>query len=123
MASKIELRENLNIEISESVTAEELFQNTVLRPIIKLQNDIFLTNFFHYLKNTKINWESFSSEKRNIFIDNSFQKDNMLKNIYIGMTIGMMDVEELQIYYTQNKMFNKRIINMITERLKSQIVE
>jgi len=34
MTSKIELRENLNIEISESVTAEELFQNTVLRPVI-----------------------------------------------------------------------------------------
>ncbi|MXS70671.1 glyoxalase [Flavobacteriaceae bacterium W22] len=123
MASKIELRENLNIEISESVTAEELFQNTVLRPIIKLQNDILLTHFFHYLKNTKINWESFSSEKRNTFIENSFQKDNILKNTYIGMVIGMMNVEELQIYYTENKMFNKRIINMITERLKSQIVE
>jgi len=39
------------------------------------------------------------------------------------MVIGMMNVEELQIYYTENKMFNKRIINMITERLKSQIVE
>ncbi|WP_312344644.1 glyoxalase [Chryseobacterium binzhouense] len=123
MASKIELRENLNIEISEYVTAEELFQNTVLRPIIKLQNDILLTHFFHYLKNTKINWESFSSEKRNTFIENSFQKDNILKNTYIGMVIGMMNVEELQIYYTENKMFNKRIINMITERLKSQIVE
>jgi len=62
MSSKIELRENLNIEISESVTAEELFQNTILRPIIKLQNDILLTHFFHYLKNTKINWESFPAK-------------------------------------------------------------
>ncbi|QQV01552.1 MULTISPECIES: glyoxalase [Chryseobacterium] len=123
MTSKIELRENLNIEISESVTAEELFQNTVLRPVIKLQNDVFMTHFFHYLNNMKINWESFSSEKRNTFIENSFQKDNILKNTYIGMVIGMMDAEELQIYYKENKMFNKRIINMITERLKSQIVK
>lgn len=82
-----------------------------------------MTHFFHYLNNMKINWESFSSEKRNTFIENSFQKDNILKNLYLGMVIGMMDAEELQIYYKENKMFNKRIINMITERLKSQIVK
>ncbi|MBW7676401.1 hypothetical protein [Chryseobacterium chendengshani] len=56
-----------------------------------------------------------------MFIEQSVQKDSVLKNIFIGMTIGMFTLEELDVYQSDSKVFNKRIISMLIERLKSQM--
>lgn len=47
MATKIDLRESLNIPISETTTLKEKFQNQTLRPILKLQNDLYLSLFMN----------------------------------------------------------------------------
>ena len=45
MITKIDLRETLEIPFLEATTAEENFQNETLRPILKLQNEIYLALF------------------------------------------------------------------------------
>jgi hypothetical protein len=40
MISKLDLREPLNLPISEENTEVEHFQNQTLRPVLKLQNDL-----------------------------------------------------------------------------------
>jgi len=121
MTNKIDLRESLNIPISETTTSAETFQNQTLRPILKLQNDLYLSMFINYALRQKADFSSLSVSKKQMFIEQSIQKDAVLKNTFIGMTIGMFTLEELELYQSDSKVFNKRIITMLIERLKSQV--
>ncbi|MFY1047425.1 glyoxalase [Chryseobacterium sp. GP-SGM7] len=121
MTTKINLRESLNIPISETSTPEEKFQNQTLRPILKLQNELYLSLFTNFTIRQNADFNSLTEEKKNIFIEQSLQKDSVLKNTFIGMTIGMFNLEEMEIYNAETKIFNKRIVTMLIERLKTQI--
>lgn len=121
MITKLDLRESLNIPNSEATTETEIFQNQTLRPILKLQNDLYFSLFINYALRQKADFSSLSISKKQIFIEQSIQKDAVLKNMFIGITIGMFTLEELKIYESESKVFNKRIITMLIERLKSQI--
>lgn len=121
MHTKIDLRESLNLSNSETTTPAEVFQNQTLRPILKLQNDLYLSLFTNYALRQNADFNSLSVMKKNLFIEQSIQKDAVLKNTFIGMTIGMFTLEELEMYQSDSKVFNKRIITMLIERLKSQM--
>ena len=121
MTNKLDLRENLNIQNSETTTETEIFQNQTLRPVLKLQNDLYLSLFTNYALRQKAEFNSLSAFKKQMFIEQSLQKDAILKNTFLGMTMGMFTLEELEVYQSDSKVFNKRIITMLIERLKSQI--
>lgn len=123
MITKINLRESLNLPNSETTTPTEIFQNQTLRPILKLQNDLYLSLFNNYALRQKADFNTLSVSKKQIFIEQSLQKDAVLKNTFIGMTIGMFTLQELEVYQSDSKVFNKRIITMLIERLKSQIAK
>jgi len=121
MTTKINLRETLNLPNSEATTPTEIFHNQTLRPILKLQNDLYISLFTSYAIRQNSDFNALSSTKKAVMIEQSLQKDNVLKNTFIGMTIGMFTVEEMQVYISDSKVFNKRIITMLIERLKSQM--
>ena len=121
MTDKLNLRPNLEIPILETSSAEELFQNQTLRPILKMQNETFLMFFGQYSKKQNVNFAELSLEKKLIFVDKSLQNDSVLKNTLIGIVIGMLTPTELETYLEKGKDFNKRIMAMLTERIKSQI--
>lgn len=121
MITKLDLRESLNITNSEATTETEIFQNQTLRPILKLQNDLYLSMFINYALRQKADFSSLSVSKKQMFIEQSIQKDAVLKNTFIGIAIGMFTIDEMEVYQSDNKVFNKRIITMLIERLKSQI--
>ncbi|REC40664.1 glyoxalase [Chryseobacterium sp. 5_R23647] len=121
MITKLDLRESLNIVNSETTTSAETFQNKTLRPILKLQNDLYLSMFINYALRQKADFSSLSVSKKQMFIEQSIQKDAVLKNTFIGIAIGMFTINEMEVYQSDNKVFNKRIITMLIERLKSQI--
>lgn len=121
MSTKIDLRESLNLPNSETTTPAEIFQNQTLRPVLKLQNNLYLLLFTSYALRQKADFNSLSAFKKQMFIEQSLQKDVVLKNTFIGMTIGMFILEELEVYQSDSKVFNKRIITMLIDRLKSQM--
>ena len=120
--TKLDLRENLDLPILEATTAVETFQNQTLRPILKLQNEIYLSLFQTYTIRQKTDFTTLSKDKKRIFIEQSLQKDMVLKNTFIGITIGMLSMEELQKYNLENKAYNRRIVTMLMERIKSQTI-
>ena len=122
MTSKLDLRENLDLPILETSTEIENFQNQILRPILKLQNDIYLSLFHAYSVRQKTDLTALSKDKKRIFVEQSLQKDLVLKNTFIGITIGMFTPEELETYSLENKEYNRRIITMLMERIKSQTI-
>ena len=121
MTSKLDLRENLDLPILELSTEIENFQNQTLRPILKLQNDIYLALFHAYAVRQKTDLSTLGKDKKRIFIEQSLQKDIALKNTFIGIAVGMFTPEELENYILESKEFNRRIITMLMERIKNQM--
>jgi len=107
--------------INAQSSAEEFFQNQTLRPILKLQNDLFLEVFSHYIAKSKINFHHFSNEKKIKFIENSIQKDIKLRNTLKGIVIGLFTIEEYTRYEKIASSLNKRMMVMLVERLQSQM--
>lgn len=107
--------------INAQSSAEEFFQNQTLRPILKLQNDLFLEVLSHYIAKSKIDFHHFSSEKKQKFIENSIQKDIKLRNTLKGIVIGLFTIEEYTRYEKIASSLNKRMMVMLVERLQSQM--
>jgi hypothetical protein len=113
--------EILSATINDNMSADERFQNLVLRPIIKFQNDLFIEVFRNYIKKHKSVFYDLSLEKRMIYIENAIQKDMKLRNAMKGMIIGQFTVEEYGIYIGNSSALNKRMMNIVKQRLLSHI--
>lgn len=120
MITKIDLRETLEIPVLETSSAIEQFQNQSLRPVLKLQNELYLKLFSTYCARQNPDFNSLSAAKKRTFIEQSLQKDSVLKNTFIGITIGMLTLSELDLYILESKEYNRRMITMLTERIKDQ---
>ena len=107
--------------IMSQSTAEESFQNEVLRPILKLQNDLFIASFVNYIDENKVDFNSKTIEAKLAVIDNAIQKDIKFRNEMKGIIVGLFTLDEYNIYTKNASNINKRIKNMLVERLKSQV--
>lgn len=107
--------------VSTQSSADEIFQNEVLRPILKLQNDLFIASFHNYINKYKRDFYSLSVEKKLTIIENAIQKDIKFRNALKGMVIALFTVDEYNLYIKNSSSLNKRMMNMLIERLKNQI--
>ncbi len=107
--------------VSAESSTDELFQNNVLRPILKLQNDLLVAYFINYLGKNRANFNSLSVEKKFVAIDNAIQKDVKFRNSFKGMIIGLFTSDEYATYIENSSSLNKRMMGMLSERLKSQV--
>ena len=73
----------------------EKIQNEVIRPIIKMQNNLLVILFKDYIKQKKIKFTNFSGEKQKEIIKTSLTKDVNFKNILLGCVIGHFTDKEL----------------------------
>ena len=101
--------------------AEERFQNETLRPILKLQNPLLIKVFHNYIEKRKGVFYELSLEKKLDYIESSLIKDQKFRNSVKGMLIGHFTVAEYVIYKQQSSSLNKRMMNMVIERLKDQV--
>lgn len=116
-----EFRGEIKDIINSETLSEEYFQNQTLRPILKLQNDIFIEIFKNYIVKSKANFETFTIDKKLQFIESSIQNDMKLRSLLNGIVIGLFTTDEYLLYSNNSSNLNKRIITMIIERLKSQL--
>jgi hypothetical protein len=117
----LELRgESLGTITSQS-SIEEVFQNKTLRPILKLQNDLFIQVFINYAMKQKNVFFSLTPEKKMAYVENVIQRDIKFRNSLKGMVIAFFTLDEYAEYIQNSSNINKRMMNMLIERLKSQI--
>ena len=102
-------------------STEESFQNEVLRPILKLQNDLFTASFLYYTVKNKIDFYGYTDEKKVLVIENAIQKDIKFRNALKGMIIALFTLDEYTVYRKNSSNINKRMMSMLIERLKSQV--
>lgn len=108
-------------EISSQSSEEEVFQNSTLRPILKLQNDLIIAVFQSYLNQNKIPFDDFSLDKKMKTIEVAILKDILFQNTLKGIIVGLFTINEFSLYSNNTSGFNKRIRSMLIERLKSQL--
>lgn len=107
--------------LNDQSSEEEQFQNEVLRPILKFQNDLILLSFQSYLSINKINFNSFTVDKKLHLIESTVQKDSKLRDTLKGIIIGLFTSNDYLLYSNNPSNYNKRIRSMLIERLKSQV--
>lgn len=117
-----EVRGNAIGDITDVSTGDEAFQNRILRPILEFQNDLFVDVFRNYLTKHKTDFHSFPVEKKLQFIENSIHKDVKFRNALKGMIIGWFTSNDFQYYIGNSSNLNKRMMNMLIEQLKSQVL-
>lgn len=107
--------------VTNQSSSDEVFQNEVLRPILKLQNDLFVASFVNYVAKNKIDFSTFSIEKKMATIESALQKDIKYRNALKGMIIGLFTTDEYAQYIKNSSGLNKRMMGMLIERLKNQV--
>lgn len=112
--------ETLGTVTSQS-SQDEVFQNQVLRPILKLQNNLFIEVFKNYISKYKNDFYTYSVEKKLAYIENSVHKDIKFRNSLKGIVIGLFTISEYNTYIQNSSSLNKRMMNMLIERLKNQV--
>ena len=109
------------IQEFENMSFEERFQNETLRPILKLQNPLFLAVFHNYIEKRKGVFYDLGLEKKLAYIENGLIKDQKLRNSVKGTIIGHFTLSEYCQYSSNSSALNKRMMNMVIERLKDQV--
>ncbi|MEL0642964.1 glyoxalase [Olleya sp. Ti.3.14] len=110
-----------SIIISQNMSDEERFQNITLRPIIKLQNELFIQVFRNYIAKHKNVFYQLTIEKRLNYIENAVHKDIKFRNSIKGMIIGQFTTEEYEKYILNSSALNKRMMSIVKQRLQSNI--
>ncbi|NNC50639.1 MAG: glyoxalase [Flaviramulus sp.] len=113
--------EILTATINDSMSIDERFQNLILRPVVKLQSDLLIEVFRNYIVKHKSVFYNLTLDKRTDYIENAIQKDMKFRNSLKGMIIGQFTSEEYLIYIKTSSALNKRMMNIVKERLLSNI--
>lgn len=107
-------------EIKANKSEIEEFQHRVLRPVLKHLNDKLLVlikvdpHFQLLLK------KSLTAKEKEIQLRNFIKKNNAFKYESIGMTCALFTTQEFEFYITHKKDLDKRITQMVEERVVSQ---
>ena len=116
------LRPVLKNLINSNTSDLERFQNEVIRPIIKMQNNLLVAFFNNYIRNRKIEFNKLEAEFQKNKINTILTKDVNFKNILIGSIIGHLNENEIKIYLKSKSELNKRIIQMVKQRLQDNLI-
>ena len=108
-------------KIHDNMSREEYFQNAVLRPVLKLQNELFIAVYINYIRKHKNVFHDLSLPKKMQYIENSVQRDVKFRNNLKGIILGQLTIEEFEVYAENSSALNKRMMNLLIERLKDQI--
>ncbi|MFY7670763.1 glyoxalase [Tenacibaculum sp. MEBiC06402] len=114
MLDKKDIRPKLELT---AIGKTEGFQNVTLRPILKLQHDIIILVFKNWAVKHKIKLTAMKKDELSKVLDNSFSKNNVVKNQLLGIVIGQFTADEFEEYQIDSSEYNKRIFTMIKKRL------
>lgn len=109
--------------VEGNLKEEELFQNMVLRPVIKMQHDILILRVQSYFLSKKVVFHMMNKKKRINAIESAFQNDNPFKKEIQGMILGQLTIEEFKTYLKSERSMNKRVIQMVRNRMLDSILE
>ena len=109
--------------VKKHTTEIESFQNTIVRPIIKMQHPLLVASFKNYLEKRKVDLQSCSDLEINKKIKLIYNNDIYYRNISLGLIIGHFSTSEFSYYINYSSEINKRIIKIIHQRVHNSLSE
>ena len=110
-----------SLKITNKISEEVNFQNKVLRPIIKMKHEMLIAHFKNYIASNKLPWKELDDTRKIDFIENAFTRDLAFRNEVRGLVIGQFTLEEYYQYIKMVRGSNKRMNNIIKERMMSHL--
>lgn len=93
----------------------------MIRPIIKLQHELFKEIWSHD-KNLKMATARIDDRKDyHLAVTQWLKGQKDLRNTCIGFVVGMMQIEEMNIYLESKKEFDKRIVAILAQRITDTV--
>ncbi len=118
----ISIRPELNLAINQATKVEK-FQNTTLRPILKLQHNLLVKQFQYYIEKRKQKFRKMDISDQLKYISHVIKTDNHFKNQLIGMIVGLFTLEELILFKENENELKRRISEMTIQRIQSVVEE
>ncbi|PHI20591.1 hypothetical protein CEQ90_07515 [Lewinellaceae bacterium SD302] len=114
-------RLNLRPEVITQPTDQpvEHYQNKTLRPVLKLQHTLLHSITDHYLRKRKVDFNQTAKDKRRDKLKEMLTRDNRFRSLLFGIVIGQFTTDEMTFYLAQEAAVNRRITNLLHERLVS----
>ena len=109
------------VSTEPALNPAEKFQNLTLRPILKFQNDTLIRVFRQYAVERKNAFFQLTEADKKIYIKNALRADIKLYALLKGIIIGHFTEEEWQIYLVNEQDINRRLSNLISQRLLSNL--
>lgn len=123
MVSKKDIRPIIpQAGINEATSKAEQFQNTVLRPILKMQHELLLAALDSHLDKKRISLHEMPVLKKEQTLRQILTSDNLLKNELRGMVLGQMELSEFEEYLLIQPEAKKRIATMLEERIVDGLI-
>lgn len=114
----LKLRKTFEVKTLDQESSRiEHFQNKVLRPILKFQNEVILLKFKNVCRTYKSSFFNFSENEKKKYIENILLKDKKIRFTFIGLIIGLLSSNEFLFYLKYSSKINKRIISILIKRL------
>jgi len=108
-------------KVHDGMSVDEQFQNRTLRPVAKLQHELLQEVFRNYIKKHKNVFYGLDTSKRVDYIENAVNRDQKFRNSLKGIMMGMFTINEYLFYISNSSALNKRMMNIVRERLISSI--
>ncbi len=97
------------------------FMHHTLRPVLKLQNELLLQIFRHYLQKAKGTFWQLPAAKRPEYIAHCIRQDQKLRNMLNGVVMGQFTIPEIQVYQQHEGELSRRIAELVIQRLTDQV--
>lgn len=120
-AALLALRPAINSDATAMTPAEQ-FQNTSLRPLLKLQNELIVAVFGAYLNKRKNTFAQMATPDQLTYIDHTIRQDQKFKNLLVGLIVGHFTAEEWQLFRADEAELTRRLITMMVQRIQDQVV-
>ena len=104
--------------IKKHTTEIESFQNTIIRPIIKMQHLLLVASFKNYLEKRKVDLQSCSDLQINNKIKSIFNRDISYRNICLGLIIGHFSSSEFSFYTHHSQKLIKELLRLFIKEFK-----
>ena len=108
-------------QIIETMSSEERFQNSTLRPFLNLQTSLLLASFVNYATKHKGVFFDIPVDKQMAYIENAINKDQKFRNALKALIIGQFTTEEYTTYTQNSSKHSKRMMNLVITRLQDQL--
>lgn len=113
-------KNQLEIDTENSKPIEKYLHES-LRPICKNINHTLLIIFESSILEFESKYKIIETKLKLLKAENFISKNLNFKNISLGMVLSQMNIEEIDFYVQNKKELNKRIHELIKQRILSQI--